>query len=274
MSYAEILVAMGDDDLAFERAAYAGTLAGQLGAGIRGVLSRWPRPPEIEPTATIGMVGELLAAARANCRLGLAAVEARFRETVGAVADRVSFAGGTGSMTEAVLREARRADLIVIGQSALPNGDRERCDAQVLLTRSGRPVLVVPTANKTRALPRHIGIAWRDCRASRHVVREAMPLLRRAQQVTVVTSSEDHSPSPASSATDVADFLQGHGVPARAAAQSKPTSLREFLHVLGEGDVDLLVSPAYCTNQLINSELARQTTRMLTGCCIPCLLAT
>lgn len=272
MSYAEILVAMGDNDLALERAAYAGMLAGQLGAGVRGVLSRWPRPPEVEPSSTIGMVGELLAEARASCRLDLAAAEARFHKTVGAVAGRVSFAGGIGSMTEAVLREARRADLIVIGQSAMPGGDREGCDAQILLTKSGRPILVAPTAETPRALPRHVGVVWRDCQASRRVVRESLPLLRRAQQVSVVTLNEVLSVRSASSAADVADFLQGHGVPARASGRSGAASMREFLHFLDEGDVDLLVAPAYCSTQLVCSELVRQTTRMLTRCRIPCLL--
>ena len=274
MSYAEILVAMGDDQPALQRAAYAGMLAGQLGAGVLGVMAQWPRPPEVEPGAAIGMIGELLAEARSSCRLDLAAVEARFRDAVGRHVDRVLFSGGIGSMTEAVLRDARRADLIVIGQSAAPGDDRERCDAQVLLTRSGRPVLVVPPASETRALPRHIGIAWRDCRASRRVLREALPLLRRAQRVSVVTLNEMLPATPADSAADVADFLQGHGVPALAPGRIGPAPLREVLHVLNEDDVDLLVAPAYCSNQLVCSDLVRQTTRMLTRCRIPCLLAT
>jgi hypothetical protein len=273
MSYAEILVAMGEDDAAYQRASYAGMLAGRLGASILGILSRWPHPPQVEPNATIGMVGELLAEARASCRLDLAAVEARFRVTVGASADQVFFAGGIGSMTEAVLREARRADLIVIGQSTSSANDHDLCDAQVLLTRSGRPVLIVPPAYEARALPRHIALAWRDCRASRRVVREALPLLRRAQQVSVVTLNEVLSATPASSAADVADFLQSHGVPARTRGRSRAAPLRELLHILDEDDADLLVAPAYCSNQLACSELVRQTTRMLSRCRIPCLLA-
>ena len=273
MSYAEILVAMGEDDTAYQRASYAGMLDGQFGASLRGVLSRWPQPPEVEPNATIGMVGALLAEARTNCRLDLATVEAWFRATAGSSVDRIFFAGGIGSMTEAVLREARHADLIVIGQST-PSDDDDLCDAQVLLTRGGRPVLVVPPAYEARTLPRHVAIAWRDCRASRRVVHEALPLLRRAQQVSVVTLNEVLSATPASSAADVADFLQGHGVSAKTARRSGTASLRELLHVLDEGDVDLLVAPAYCSSQLVCSELVRQTTRMLTRCRVPCLLAT
>lgn len=273
MSYAEILVAMGEDDAAYQRASYAGMLAGQLGASLLGVLSRWPRAPEVEPNATIGMVGELLAEARTNCRLDLAAVEARFRATVGSSVDRVFFAGGIGSVTEAVMREARRADLIVIGQSIPSDGNGDLCDAQVLLTRGGRPVLVVPPAYEARTLPWHVTIAWRDCRASRRVLREALPLLRRAQQVSVVTLSEVLSATPASSAADVADFLVGHGIRAKAAGRSGSASLRELLHVLDQDDCDLIVAPAYCSNQLVCSELARQTTRMLTRCRVPCLLA-
>jgi len=273
MSYAEILVAMGEDDAAYQRASYAGMLAGRLGASLLGVLSRWPHPPQVEPSATIGMVGELLAEARASCHVDLATVEARFRTTVGASVGQVFFAGGIGSTTEAVLREARRADLIVIGQSTSSGNDDGPCDAQVLLVRGGRPVLVVPPAYEARALPRHIAIAWRDCRASRRVVREALPLLRRAQQVSVVTLNEVLSATPASSAADVADFLQSHGVPARASGRSGAAPLRELLRILDEDDVGLLVAPGYCSNQLVCAELVRQTTRMLTRCRIPCLLA-
>lgn len=273
MLYAEILVAMGEDDAAYQRASYAGMLAGQLGTSLLGVLSRWPRAPEVEPNATIGMVGELLAEARTSCRLDLAAVEARFRSTVEATVDHVFFAGGIGSMIEAVLREARRADLIVIGQSTPSGHDDGFSDAQVLLSRSGRPVLVVPPAYEARTLPWHVAIAWRDCRASRRVLREALPLLRRAQQVSVITLSEVPSATPARSAADVADFLLGHGVRAKAAGRSGAASLRELLHVVDEEDVDLLVAPAYCSNQLVCSELVRQTARILTRCRIPCLLA-
>lgn len=274
MSYAEILVALGEDDAAYQRASYAGMLAGQLGASLLGVLSRWPHPPDVEPNATIGMVGELLAEARASCRLDLATVEAGFRATVEPSVDQVFFAGGIGSMTEAVLREARRADLIVIGRST-PSGDDDGfCDAQVLLVRGGRPVLVVPPAYEARALPRHIAIAWRDCRASRRVVREALPLLRRAQRVSVVTLNEVLSATPASSAADIVGFLQSHGVPARASGRSGAAPRRELLHILDEDDADLLVAPAYCSNQLVCSELMRQTTRMLSRCRIPCLLST
>lgn len=273
MSYAEILVAMGEDDAAYQRASYAGMLAGQFGASLLGVLSRWPRAPEVEPNATIGMVGELLAEARTSCRLDLATVEARFRATVGASVDQVFFAGRIGSMTEAVLREARRADLIVIGRPTSSGSDDGFCDAQVLLTRGGRPVLVVPPAYQARSLPWHVAVAWRDCRASRRVLREALPMLRRAQQVSVITLNEVLSATPASSAADVADFLAGHGVRAKAVGRSGAASLRELLHVVDEDDVDLLVAPAYCSNQLVCSELVRQTTRMLTRCRIPCLLA-
>jgi hypothetical protein len=273
MSYAEILVALGEDNAAYQRASYAGMLAGQLGASLLGVLSRWPHPPEVEPNATIGMVGELLAEARASCHVDLATVEARFRITVGTSVGQVFFAGGIGSTTEAVLREARRADLIVIGQSTSSGNDDGPCDAQVVLVRGGRPVLVVPPAYEARSLPWHVAIAWRDCRASRRVLREALPILRRAQQVSVVILNEVGSATPTSSAADVVGFLQRHSVPARASGRSGAAPLRELLHILDEDDADLLVAPAYCSNQLVYSELVRQTTRMLSRCRIPCLLS-
>lgn len=273
MSYAEILVALGDDEATFRRAAFAGTLAGRLGAGLRGVISRWPRTPEIEPSATIGMVGELLAEARTCCNLDLAAAETRFREAVGTRVGRLSFTGGIGSMTEAVLRNGRRADLIVIGPPVASDDEHERCDARAVLSLGGRPVMVVPSDCEAPALPRRIAVAWRDCRPARRVLREALPLLRRAEQVSVVAMDEVLSVTPDSSVADVVDFLHGHGVPARAHDRAGSSLLCEGLLRTIERDADLLVAPAYCSNQLVSSELVRQTTQMLTRCRIPCLLA-
>lgn len=273
MSYAEILVAMSDDEPAFRRAAHAGALAGHLGAGILGVMSRWPGNPEVESSATVGMVGELLAEARACCHLDLAAAEARFRATLEAVVDRVSFTGGIGSMTEAVLRHGRRADLIVIGQAALPGEGADHYDAREILSLGGRPVLVVPSDCEAPAVPRRIAVAWRDCRAARRVLREALPLLRQAENVGVIATDEALSTTPDASIADVVDFLHGHNVPARAVDRPGPASLCAFLpHLIAE-DADLLVAPAYCSNQLVSSELVHQTTQMLTRCRIPCLLA-
>lgn len=269
MSYAEILVAMSDDEPAFQRAAHAGALAGHLGAAILGVMSRWPGPPEVEPSATVGMVGELLAEARASCEHDLAAAEARFRAIVRTVAGRVSFTGGIGSMTEAVLRHARRADLIVIGQVSA--GD-DSYDAREILSLCGRPVLIVPPHCDAPAVPRRIAVTWRDCRAARRVLREALPLLRRAAQVSVIAMDEALSATPDSSLADVVDFLHGHGVPARAVDRAGPPSLRAFLPHLLEEDADLIVAPAYCSRQLVSSELVHQTTQMLTRSRIPCLL--
>ncbi|WP_186417367.1 hypothetical protein [Bosea sp. CS1GBMeth4] len=273
MSYAEILVALGDDEPAFRRAAFAGALAGQLGAGLRGVMSRWPRTPQIEPSATIGMVGELLAEARTCCSLDLAAAETRFRDSVGARVGRVSFTGGIGSMTEAVLRNGRRADLIVIGPAVPSDDEHDRCDARAVLSLGGRPVMVVPSDCAAPAVPRRIAVAWRDCRPARRVLREALPLLRRAEQVSVIAMDEVLSVTPDSSVADVVDFLHGHGVPARATDRTGSSLLCEGLLRSIERDADLLVAPAYCSNQLVSSELVRQTTQMLTRCRIPCLLA-
>lgn len=273
MSYAEILVAMSDDEPAFRRAAHAGALAGQLGAGILGVMSRWPGTPEVEPSATVGMVGGLLAEARSSCQQDLAAAEARFRATLGTVVDRVAFTGGIGSMTEAVLRHGRRADLIVIGQAAQSGEGRDPYDAREIVSFGGRPVLIVPPACEAPAVPRRIALAWRDCRVSRRLVRQALPLLRLAGQVDVVALDEALSTTPDDSVADVVDFLHGHNVPARAVDRPGPPSLRAFLpHLLAE-EADLLVAPAYSSNQLVSSELVHQTTQMLTRCRIPCLLA-
>jgi nucleotide-binding universal stress UspA family protein len=56
-----------------------------------------------------------------------------------------------------------------------------------LLFVSGRPVLFVPSFGSLATLGRHIVVAWNSSRASARAVSDALPLIERADQTTVIT---------------------------------------------------------------------------------------
>src|SRR6516164_6747453 len=86
---------------------------------------------------------------------------------------------------EAVAREARAADLVIVG-NARENMDPLRAlDPTVLLLKVGRPVLVVPGAVASLSL-KPIAVAWKDTREARCAVRDALPLLQQAESVMIV----------------------------------------------------------------------------------------
>ena len=94
-----------------------------------------------------------------------------------------------GESMPLIIRRARHSDLVVIGRKQhrdhLPDDLLER-----LLLESGRPILVsaphaTPTPIKTAM------VCWKECAQAAHAVTAAMPLLRCAARVVVVSVAEN-----------------------------------------------------------------------------------
>jgi hypothetical protein len=88
-----------------------------------------------------------------------------------------------------VAREARAADLVIIGRKQDPRDLYYSLDPGITILRAGRPVLFVP--NKTDSLEaRRIVVAWKDTREARRAVRDALPFLKEAKEAMIVTVCE------------------------------------------------------------------------------------
>ena len=88
---------------------------------------------------------------------------------------------------ELVAREARAADLIIVGPRHLGRGDL--VDPGVILLRAGRPVLVVPEIVTPHSFQR-VAVAWKDTRECRRAVRDALPFLQQAKEVLLLEIGE------------------------------------------------------------------------------------
>lgn len=86
-----------------------------------------------------------------------------------------------------VPQHARFADLCVLSQngSAPVDATGYSFSEQVLFV-SGRPVVFVPARGSFDTLGRHLLVAWNSSRASTRAVNDALPLIERAEQVTVL----------------------------------------------------------------------------------------
>jgi nucleotide-binding universal stress UspA family protein len=149
--------------------------------------------------------------------------------------------------TEAIAREARAADLLIIG-NARENRDPFRAlDPPSLLLKAGRPVLVVPEA--TRSLkPRQIAIAWKDTREARRVIGDALPFLEQAESVMVVEFSEGGDASEvAQHIKDVAGYLRRHGIEviAERVRKAEVGATEALLRLVRDESIDLIVAGAY-----------------------------
>ncbi|WP_448098552.1 universal stress protein [Luteibacter yeojuensis] len=85
----------------------------------------------------------------------------------------------------------RRNDLVVIATPYRAPIDTSVVHAYFsgLLLESGRPVLLVPSGKAYPLPPRHVMVAWSDTPEAARAVHDAMPFLRAADSVEIVTAS-------------------------------------------------------------------------------------
>jgi nucleotide-binding universal stress UspA family protein len=172
---------------------------------------------------------------------------------------------------ELLLREARAADLLVVGRSR--SGDD--ADPGVIVLRAGRPVLLVPET--VAALPlRRVVVAWKDTRECRRAVRDALPFLQEAKEVVLVEVGEDESQSQAKkNLADVAAYLVRHRVIVAAEVWRRPRGAvaAELLHVVEEEKADLIVAGGYGHSRLGEWIFGGVTRELLTASPVCCLLS-
>jgi nucleotide-binding universal stress UspA family protein len=152
--------------------------------------------------------------------------------------------------TEVVAREARAADLVIIGNK--PARDPfSALDPATLLLKAGRPVLVVPEKVSSLSL-RHVAVAWKDAREARRAVLDALPFLQQAETVMIVEVIESGHDQTLRGVKDVANYLARHGVKTiaerlRPAEVSAADSLVRFIE---DENIGLIVAGAYGHSRL------------------------
>ena len=112
---------------------------------------------------------------------------------------------------------ARYADLAVMGQGDEedPSNDPELPTAVASMT--GRPVLIVPRAGRFPDVGKRVLVCWNASREATRAVTDALPILRLADQVTVLAVNPDEGESHGEvPGADMSHYLARHGVRAEA----------------------------------------------------------
>src|SRR5687767_1862467 len=104
-----------------------------------------------------------------------------------------------GPSVQAILDRSRLADLVVLSLAAKEDDDNEPALslAASVAIHSRAPVLAVPQATKGFDATGPAMIAWNGSPEVAHALRFALPMLRRASEVHVVTVTEDCHQFPA-----------------------------------------------------------------------------
>ena len=169
--------------------------------------------------------------------------------------------------------QARLHDLTILdSESHALNLDRGLIEE--LLIHSGRPLVVVPRHCDTFHCHRAI-VAWDGSAKAARATNDALPLLRRAEAVTVLSvTGEKNLPGEAVGA-DLAMHLNRHGVPAMAESLTAhdgdvARTLRDAAH---QKQADLIVMGAFVHWRLRELILGGVTQSLLKKCDVPLFMA-
>ncbi|HUO97341.1 MAG TPA: universal stress protein [Rhizomicrobium sp.] len=163
----------------------------------------------------------------------------------------VSYLESVGHLPRALDREARLADVVVF-PPIRETDDSEVQEAFVrTLTKLERPVLL--SAERAPAeIGRRVAVGWDGSLASAHALTAALPYLKRAEAVDVISVQEV---APPAGGADVAAYLSLHGITAthRLLVRGEAGVAEVLLDTAAGDGFDLLVAGGYGHSRLMES---------------------
>ena len=276
--YASLLVHVETESTASDaRLSLAVDLARRFGAALIGVAAEAPQPPAVDVYGGVALVADIYEEEERQIRSDLDAARERFEALTKATELDLEWRSAIGTPAQTLAREARSADLILVGRdlSRLRTGVYRSADPGDLLMEAGRPLLVVPPGARG-LLAERIVVAWKDAREARRAVWDALPFLTRAASVHVVeVAGDDDLKAAASRVGEVAAYLKRHGVHAEAEARTRreASDADELILVAEQNDADLIVAGAYGHARFREWIFGGVTADLLRHCPKCCLLS-
>lgn len=263
MDIKDILLYLDDSPSCERRIDATLNLAQTQGARVTGlsiVTYDYYQPHHLHSEEKIAAVGALLEA-RAQ-RAGVAASCRKIESNVVGVSTR-----------ELLIHASHCSDLVVVGQES-SRSKRTSAVVEHLITGSGRPVLVVPETGSFPAVGTHVLVAWKNGREAARTLHDALPILQRAEQVTLLTVTSGEEPGK-QQCQEIMEHLQHHGVKVRAEVHPVTSaSLAEsLLNHACEGGYDLLIMGAYYHGSRKGSLIGAAAAQILREMTIPVLMS-
>jgi nucleotide-binding universal stress UspA family protein len=219
MPYKTILVYLNAEREAKSLSSYAMALAEAHGAHVIG-LTVMPSFSDVPPavTGTMTLIDDLRNAFRADAARLQAIFEAK-RSAPGVTAEWRVGDPGFHDVMETVAETGQAADVIIACQDDPDwRNDGFRDMAGLLAIQAARPVLLLPYQGHPAGEPQRIVVAWDGSKEAARALFGALPLLKRAKIVTLVTvrASEERDGAAAAQArqqdADIGAALGRHGV--------------------------------------------------------------
>lgn len=174
--------------------------------------------------------------------------------------------------------QARYSDLVIVGQTD-PDDPTSAVVSDLpeyVTLNCGRPVLIVPYTGQFSQIGKHMLIAWDGSREATGAITGAIPLLRRADNVTLAlfnpsTQFDAHGEQPGA---DIALYLARHGIKIEVATQHTNIDIGDaLLSLAADLPSDLIVMGGYGHTRFREVLLGGVTKTVLKTMTVPVLMA-
>jgi nucleotide-binding universal stress UspA family protein len=167
---------------------------------------------------------------------------------------------------------SRLYDMAIVLQPDAADGSYDNEIPQQILFNSGGPVLMVPYIHKGPLDTHHIGIAWDGSRLAARAVHDAIPFLKNANAVTVITINEEASEA---SSDQLAAHLGRRNIAARVQRlkADRGNIQGAILSIAAESNMGLLVMGGYGHSRLQERILGGVTRSMFDSMTVPVLMS-
>lgn len=245
MSYSTLMVHLDLEGPNETLLRIAGDLATRFDANVIGTASAGITPPLY--FAEGAGATEALEMERAWLEGQLKERHDEFQRVLHAMSGRLEWRSALERPSEFVARNARAADLVIVGTRSGRGESMREIDVGETAIRAGRPILFVPAGASWLKLSTVV-VAWKDTREARRAINDALPLLHLAREVVVVELLDKAADQKAAQARvdDVKRWLNRRGINASSISTRALIGVTGQLSIMAQDEgADIIVAGAY-----------------------------
>lgn len=272
MTYKTILVHCDDQKTAAARVKLAIDLAKRNDAHLVG-LAAVP-PPQLPVDMMAPPSASLFTLLEESNRARLAGARAIFERETRSAGLSAEFIERVDEPVDTFATALRYADLAVVGQREEDSADTDLPESVAI--SSGRPVIVVPHIGYRKPIGGNVLLAWNASAQAAHAATSALPLLAKANKVTLLVIDGEgdraHGDEPGA---DAARWLARHGVKVEVhrEASGGVDAGNIILSRVLDFDIDLIVMGVFGHSRFREFVLGGASSTLLSSMTVPVLMA-
>jgi nucleotide-binding universal stress UspA family protein len=278
MGYRSLLVHQDDSDQSERRLCIGARLARAFGGELAGAYLVPTR--EMTPFTSAMLPDTVVEQRLRDSGSAQARAEGAFRAVV--EREQLMASGWTapaGKPIEQAILHARYSDIAIVGQP-LPEDAHAAFGSDLvhaMLMSAGRPVLIVPHFGEFPTIGQTVLIAWKETRESARAVGDALPFLKRARNVIVMSILAPGEEAARGTQADIGigEFLARHDIDCKVRHEVAEDIDVGNLLLSRAADLsaDLIVMGAYSRTRLSEIVLGGVTRLMLQSMTVPVLMS-